>query len=802
MYDYVWDQETGGLLLTTSTGKYVANEIRPVFAEEIELTGLSRYFSYDPHTTGPLLWAQKNVYYDRGEKVAQCNAMQYGKPIEISCFFEGKRELIPVDIYKMVRKNEAILKALVDDTKRRIKELYDADIARCDAAYIAFSGGKDSVALLHLCHEVLPMDVPVIFSDTDMELPDTYRTWETIQKMYPQRTFICAKAHTRALENWNTFGPPSRTIRWCCSIHKSTPALIGLKTMLGKPAIRIMAFVGVRGEESFHRSFYEDANDSVKNASQMNRMPLLDWGAHELWLYTFQNNLYLNRAYRLGLPRVGCAMCPESSEKYVWLVDAAYPGLIEPYADAILHAVNKSFSNREEERAYLASQGWQARKSGTILNQTITAPVELVERGKTTFKSAFFDEARFHTWIKPLGSVVAHPDTGETKLKFPHTLDEGLPFSYRTLSGGGGVLTVQFRSEDERIAVTPLLRTMLKKVSACAGCRACEAECTHGALYFSQGTMQIDEKKCVHCQKCFTNIDNGCWRYKSMYKSELEQKNKMSGINRYNNFGLREKDANLWISTLVEMRESFFPWTDQHPLGKKMVEAASAWFQQGGLIDGRSRKPTILVDLFEKFGGDSALGWEIIWMTLSNHAALVKWFVTATKFGEAYSIDKLADMLRTDYPELSASTIKGGLAAFKDMISKSPVGGENAMVQFESKGKTIVSVTRLIKTAHPLAVLYGLYLNAALGDQRTFTVTGLMDADNQSTYLSPLPVFGISAGAFKRICEGLHSRYPDYIATTFTHGNDEIRIFPDKFTAEDVITLALQEGSSWNRSTI
>lgn len=395
MYDYEWDIETGGYILTTRTGKFVANEIRPVFAEELALTGLSSFFKYDPKERRPYLWAQKNIYYYRGEKVVQCNSTQYGKPMDISCFFEGTMELLPVDIQQMVSKNSAIMQAMIDDTKRRIKELYDANVANCDKVYIAFSGGKDSVALLHLCDKVLPLDIPIIFSDTDMELPDTYKTWEEIQREYPKRIFRDVRAHSSALYNWKLFGPPSRTIRWCCSIHKSTPALILLKKMVGKPSIRVMAFVGVRGDESISRSLYEDSNDGVKNASQMNQMPLLDWGGHELWLYTFQNDLYINRAYRLGLPRVGCAVCPESSEKYVWFVDKAYPGIIDSYADVIFKTGNKEFYSDEEKRDYIAKQGWQARKSGVVLRNTISAPIESVEGEQVTFKSSFLIHSVF-----------------------------------------------------------------------------------------------------------------------------------------------------------------------------------------------------------------------------------------------------------------------------------------------------------------------------------------------------------------------------------------------------------------------
>jgi hypothetical protein len=53
--------------------------------------------------------------------------------------------------------------------------------------------------------------------------------------------------------------------------------------------------------------------------------------------------------------------------------------------------------------------------------------------------------------------------------------------------------------------------------------------------------------------------------------------------------------------------------------------------------------------------------------------------------------------------------------------------------------------------------------------------------------------FGITPGMFKKQCEGLRTKYPDYISTTFTHGNDGLEVFPQKYTTEDIITLALGE---------
>lgn len=790
MYAFNWDKNTGGYLLTTQTGKFVANEIRPVFARELSLTGLGNRFEYNSNETGPLLWAQKNIYLLNGEKIAQMNKTQYGKPLSIEYFFEGKLKLTPVDIGTMVKNNTEIMDIVVADAKRRTKELFDKDIERCDIAYIAFSGGKDSVALLDICHHVLPLSMPVIFSDTDMELPDTYDAWDDIQPRYPERKFIRASAETSALKNWRQFGPPSRTIRWCCSIHKSTPALMALKEKLNKPSIKAMAFVGVRGDESYSRSFYEDSTDGAKNASQLNRMPILDWGAHELWLYIFANDLLINSAYHKGFSRVGCLMCPESSGKYEWYVDKAYPQLLKPYNDIIIGTSSKNFKTTKDKAEFIGNLSWQARKSGSVLRETISNPQEDSSGLKTTFQSPHFSEYLFYEWIKTLGTVINERESGRQHLKLPQTLDGGILFDYNSPYAGGGTITFEFRDKDEQFATLPLLRSLLRKVSACVACRSCEANCTVGAISVKSGKIKIDGSICTKCRKCY-NIDYACWRFKSMYKTDTEQR-KMSGINNYNNFGLREKGKYLWISTLVELDEQFFPWHDNHPLGNKMVPSARVWFRQALLIH-ETRKPTKLVALFRKHSGSYSVGWEFIWIALVNNAALMKWFVTVANIDETYTVKRLAEMLTESNPSLRASSINGGLAALKDMLTKSPLGGEGTVTLPTMKGSTVTSITRKGKEVNQLTILYGIYLIAHMAERSSFTVREMLTADVESIFVSPLVAFGIMPDTFKKQCEGLRSKYPDYISTTFTHGNDGFEVFPNKYSLEDIINLALEE---------
>ncbi|MDR1939660.1 MAG: phosphoadenosine phosphosulfate reductase family protein [Clostridiales bacterium] len=791
MYSYVWDKTTHGYVLTTQSARFIANEVRPVFAQELLITGLHKRFEFDHNEKRPLLWAQKNMYFVDGEKVAQINNTQYGKPLSPEFYFKGKRKLESIDIAAMIENNADIMSLLIIDTKRRVKELFDSRIGQSDLAYIAFSGGKDSVVLLDICHKVLPLSAPVVFSDTDMELPDTYSVWEEIQERYSDRVFYKAMAKAPALENWKDFGPPSRTIRWCCSVHKSAPALILLKEKLRKPYVKLTAFVGVRGEESHSRSMYEDNADEVKNASQFNCMPLLDWGAHELWLYVFANNLLINEAYKKGFTRVGCLLCPESSAKYEWFVESVYPGLLTPYNKVVINTSNKNFKTVQDKIDYVGSLNWQARKSGVVLKETISSPTITHDGMSATFHSPYFSKDLFFEWIKTIGEVVFEAGSVQTRLKLPNTLDDGIPFSYNSLEGGGGQVSFDFRSVTERVAMMSILIAFMKKAAACIACRSCEAQCKAGAIGIKNGKLKIDAEKCIKCHKCY-DIDNSCWRYMSMRLPE-KSKSAMVSINTYKNFGLREKDKYLWVSALVELGDRFFPWHVNHPLGNKMVESARNWFIQAGLINEHDKKPTQLVDLFRQKGTFNSLGWEFIWMAIVNRSILVKWFITATTVDIENSVERLHLLLNESNPNLGQSTIEGGLAALKDMLTKSPLGGENAVTCVEMKGKNVESITRKAKTVDPLTILYGLYLIAEQTGRSSFTIRELITADIDSFYVSPIAAFGLSPITFKQQCEGLRTRFPKMIETVFTHGNDELTIFPDKYSIIDVIAVAIEE---------
>ena len=264
-------------------------------------------------------------------------------------------------------------------------------------------------------------------------------------------------------------------------------------------------------------------------------------------------------------------------------------------------------------------------------------------------------------------------------------------------------------------------------------------------------------------------------------------------INNYYNFGLREKGKDRWITTLVELGNKFFPWNETHPLGNKMVESARNWFIQSGLIYESNKQITPLVELFRIKGGEDLTGWDFIWTSLVNNSSLIKWFVNATNIGVTNTVQSMTTLIANDFPNLGSSPINGGMAALKDLLSKSPLSGVDAVTTIEMKGRTVTSITRQVHEVSNLVLLYGLYLIAHKANRSSFSVRELMTSELDSSFVSPMVAFGISPETFKRQCEGLRSKYPDYISTTFTFGNDGVDVHPDKYSIDDILRLALEQ---------
>lgn len=172
----------------------------------------------------------------------------------------------------------------------------------------------------------------------------TYRVIDKVEEQCRAEKieFYRAASHFKPAESWKLFGPPSRVLRWCCSVHKSAPQTLKLREVLSKDDYVGMAYVGVRAHESATRADYDYENYGKKQKGQHSHNSILDWTSAEVWMYIYAHSLVINEAYKKGNSRVGCLFCPMGGGKSDCFRNLSYPIEIQSYTDIIKEAIDES----------------------------------------------------------------------------------------------------------------------------------------------------------------------------------------------------------------------------------------------------------------------------------------------------------------------------------------------------------------------------------------------------------------------------------------------------------------------------
>jgi phosphoadenosine phosphosulfate reductase len=164
--------------------------------------------------------------------------------------------------------------------------------------YLAFSGGKDSCVLYDIAlkagvkfdahYNVSPIDPPPLFKFIRENYHD-------VQWDYHAKGF------------WKLVrqkGLPLRRKRWCCDLIKESGG-----------SNRIIV-AGMRSSESKKRSKYNYVQSRIK--SKTNKYvyvcPILSFTEYDIWQYIRLNNLSYCSLYDEGFKRLGCVLCPYSSD--------------------------------------------------------------------------------------------------------------------------------------------------------------------------------------------------------------------------------------------------------------------------------------------------------------------------------------------------------------------------------------------------------------------------------------------------------------------------------------------------------
>ncbi|OAG27657.1 phosphoadenosine phosphosulfate reductase domain-containing protein [Thermodesulfatator autotrophicus] len=760
MYNLIWDEETGGILLTEKEGEGPSPEIRPVFREELELLGLNKVWTI-PETEAPLLWASPGkAYFYRGRKVAEVRGGGFYQKPQVTVFEEGLA-LYPVDVAKMLRRNRDFLLDLTHKTLDFIAETYRNFRPRVHITCVSFSGGKDSWVLLDLVQRVLtPKDYVVVFNDTDMELSATYESVKMAQKYYEHLNFFTARSSLKARDSWKIFGPPSRIQRWCCAVHKSVPTLILLRELCGQPDFKVLLFEGVRALESERRANYPQVSPGAKHERQINARPVIAWSAVEVFLYLFWRKLPLHKGYRFGLSRVGCVVCPLASTWSTFVQGQAFLKDCKPFLDILKdYALACGKKAEKEIKEFINSQAWGARAGGWYLKQA-----HLINIKNTAGLEILFPEkayGRLKRWLKIAGHF---EELGHDRFSLKTKKGE----VYGTLKKKGQDFSLKIEEDKNLAGLKGLLKAAVQKAVFCTGCQACEVECPFGALFFDNGQLFWNKDSCRHCLKCFSFAEGGCFVAKSL-NTALEKPKRTHGLDKYWTFGFRKE----WLKEYQEKREKFW---DNHSLGPRQIKAFRAWLRDAGLIERRALKLTPLGERLIALGADEPLTWEVIWVKLSYGSPLIRWFLEKVSWGETISKKELEERLGED---IAKRTRENAISALLGLFENTPL---TKISQVEKiKRKRILYKQGLKELTLP-GLLFALFSLAEFRGRYEFSFSELMAFSPETPY----GLFGLSREKLSALLRAAATNFPDWLKVDLVYDLEAIYLAEEK-SAEAVL---------------
>lgn len=776
MYSYEWDTETGGYLLNSTPLKF-SKEPRPVYCLELDLLGFNKYWQYTDDENVPIMWAEANNYWYRGRKIGMTHggSLFTAPTIEV---IENHPEdvgvpLRSVDVTTMVEKNIDIMETLINKTLKWIVKTYEDHLDKTDIFYVAYSGGKDSIVLLDLVQRALPYNsFSVVFGDTGMEFSDTYTLIKDVEADFKKKKINYIRAtneNFRAEESWELFGPPSQRMRWCCSVHKTAPQIIAIRKNIKKTDFRGVAFIGVRGDESASRSGYKQMECGKKHNGQCSAYPILEWNSAELFLYVFQNNLPLNKAYKKGSSRVGCLVCPLAANKNEYIKNSCYPQETQAFLEVIRKSNFTDLSDTVKINNYLDYGGWKARRSGSVFESHSQRYFDKVENGVLVI-DVFNPNCDWKEWMPTAGIFESLGNSNysvENKGKKIEFKVSGNTENYRVTASAHAIYS--------QATFFKFFKQVFKKAAYCIACGECEANCLNGCIRSLKNKIQIAD--CKHCNACH-DIENGCLLYHS-HRKVKEGNMDSKSINRYGNLAPQAD----WIEAFIKNSGDY---AKDISLGTNKIKSFNSFLRDSKLVENKSFSEFATV--IKKVGlSNQNIGWALILANLA-YSAEIAWFIRTLSGGLQMPRDEFEARAREQGDYDSKSQAPKHISAAFVILSGTSFGEVGLGSTTTISGKKYFSRSTWA-SPESRVILYSLYKFAEMCDgYNQFTLARLMDFSIDSAGISPAQIFGLNEETLALIIRGLAVQYPDFISYSETLGLQTIDLRKSK-SSIDVLKL-------------
>ena len=613
------------------------------------------------------------------------------------------------------------------------------------------------------------------------------QTRNLYQKQFSDLKFYLSKNHQDVLYYWDKMGSPSRMHRWCCGVMKTAPLYRLLKEIHGTgKQPNVLVFEGVRTEESNRRALYDRIGKGVKHNNVVNARPIFEWNATEIYLYLFMRQLPINEGYRNGLWRVGCSICPYSSDWSEHLVKKKYPDSINPFVSNILDKTSLlGLSNENAKKEYVKLGNWKMRSGGKTSN-TENSRLDIISTNPDFKAVLTTPKENLLTWINVLGKIKINQEKNITKGELKYK--KGI--YHFTIQTDNGKQIIVFENIGDEILLQGHIKRVLYKTTYCVHCETCEVECPTGALSVVP-LVSVDIKKCIHCHKCLDFKERGCVMANSINISEgnIKNNNKMktSGIDKYSTFGMKGN----WVSNFLNNLNNFFE-NNYYGLGEKMKPACLNWFREAEILERTDKKISKTGLLLQSvFNNNQILAWEIMWINLSYNSKIVEFYTSNINFNRLYTKKEILELMIPIFVGISEATLSNPLGALCSMFGikeQSIIGDTIKQGIIVAKGNAVDIISRQpYNDISPVAVAYSLYRYAENKKRYALTVSELYDTkQTEGIYRQ----FGVSRERFENILRTLKEDKNHILSVDLNMGLDNINLL-ENLTSIDILKMLL-----------
>jgi len=241
----------------STEAKYLTTDVRPVFARERRIL---QFYGHGALLTEQVWRSSKSTnYYVDGKPMALPSSEQLKDDLSAIADYiadSDHYDAVDVQLLKDYRQSLEINRAYMNGLEDEAFTFVQKTVRRFPkrTMMVSFSGGKDSTVVSDVVRRALGRsDILHVFGDTTLEDENTYAYVREFREQNPLVPFFEARAEHDFHELVDEIGPPSRVMRWCCTIFKAGPINNLLQSMGDQ---KVLTFYGIRRDESARRARY------------------------------------------------------------------------------------------------------------------------------------------------------------------------------------------------------------------------------------------------------------------------------------------------------------------------------------------------------------------------------------------------------------------------------------------------------------------------------------------------------------------------------------------------------------------